>query len=319
MAQLEELQKLHTELTGCGIGVDPSLTQTTLTEVNKAWSRMNESAQRMEIQLNAEEDRHKRLDALLQTYREQALAARSWLLAHGTLATVTGKRLSWLRVLHEELEKALGDADHSMGSQMARLRDLSAQLQEQGVSLTGESHLEFSLLQSEWDKLVPQLKRRIEQVANDIAHRDSMRIQYKMAPEQVDELLDIFEYFDTDHNGTLDRGEVAQMMQALGERVRGEEFDRRFAEIDKDGSGTIDLNEFAELMRSRVRSIETPQQLLDFFFGLGTANQVTAERIIHVFGTVLTPAERSHLNSELRIRPNGAVDLNGLVSALCER
>jgi calmodulin len=59
-----------------------------------------------------------------------------------------------------------------------------------------------------------------------------------------EELLQIFNHFDGDHNGRIDRGEFKRLMVALGAGASDEEMDIGFDAIDCDGSGTVEFNEF---------------------------------------------------------------------------
>jgi Ca2+-binding EF-hand superfamily protein len=60
----------------------------------------------------------------------------------------------------------------------------------------------------------------------------------------LDELMQIYDHFDGDRNGRIDRGEFKRLMAALGADAPDEELDLGFEAIDEDGSGTIDFHEF---------------------------------------------------------------------------
>ncbi len=60
------------------------------------------------------------------------------------------------------------------------------------------------------------------------------------------EVKETFEHFDDDDNGTIDREEFAQVMEALGAGMSEAELEVGFEAIDTDRSGEIDFEEFAE-------------------------------------------------------------------------
>lgn len=65
------------------------------------------------------------------------------------------------------------------------------------------------------------------------------------------ELRETFEYFDRDHNGTIDRDEFTQLLDALGAEMSAEEASIGFEIIDADGNGVIEFREFLDWWSSR--------------------------------------------------------------------
>ena len=62
--------------------------------------------------------------------------------------------------------------------------------------------------------------------------------------KSVEDLMQIFSHFDSDHNGRIDRAEFKRLMAALGANAPDEELDARFNTMDEDGNGAIDFHEF---------------------------------------------------------------------------
>lgn len=67
----------------------------------------------------------------------------------------------------------------------------------------------------------------------------------------MQELQEIFEHFDEDENGRIDRAEFGQLMNALGADAPKAELDMGFDLIDADDDGEIDFDEFAKWWVSR--------------------------------------------------------------------
>jgi calmodulin len=67
----------------------------------------------------------------------------------------------------------------------------------------------------------------------------------------IEELMQIYNHFDKDHNGRIDRGEFKELMAALGASAPDDELEARFNAIDQNGSGTIDFHEFKGWWMSR--------------------------------------------------------------------
>merc|ERR1711908_19773 len=65
-----------------------------------------------------------------------------------------------------------------------------------------------------------------------------------LTDDQIQEIREAFDLFDTDGSGTIDAKELKVAMRALGLDAKKDEIRRMINDIDKDGSGTIDFNEF---------------------------------------------------------------------------
>lgn len=63
--------------------------------------------------------------------------------------------------------------------------------------------------------------------------------------KDLDELREIFDYFDADNTGRIDRLEFGRLMDALGADAPTEELDMGFDLIDADDNGAIDFQEFS--------------------------------------------------------------------------
>jgi centrin-1 len=74
-----------------------------------------------------------------------------------------------------------------------------------------------------------------------------------LTEEQVEEIREAFNLFDTDHSGSIDYRELKAAMRALGFEVKKEELRKMITDIDADGSGQIEFPEFLEMMTGKVR------------------------------------------------------------------
>jgi len=60
----------------------------------------------------------------------------------------------------------------------------------------------------------------------------------------LDEVLNVFNEFDTDKSGTIDPQEFRELTRVLGIRMSPEKTNEMFKAIDMDGNGTLDFQEF---------------------------------------------------------------------------
>lgn len=69
--------------------------------------------------------------------------------------------------------------------------------------------------------------------------------------EELDKLKGVFDRFDKDRNGAIDRNEFADFLAAIGKQMSEEKIDEGFRDIDTDGSGVIEFSEFVDWWESR--------------------------------------------------------------------
>ena len=72
-----------------------------------------------------------------------------------------------------------------------------------------------------------------------------------LTEEEVEEIREAFNLFDTDGSGTIDPKELKSAMQSLGFEAKNATIYQMISDIDKDGSGAIDFDECACRGRSR--------------------------------------------------------------------
>jgi len=79
-----------------------------------------------------------------------------------------------------------------------------------------------------------------------VAYEAQERVEPRLQPERVAELLEDFEYFDDDGDGLMLFDEFEQFMDGIGAEMTGEECRIGFAEIDSDRDGAIEFEEFLQ-------------------------------------------------------------------------
>mmetsp|Transcript_29011 Transcript_29011/g.35322 ORF Transcript_29011/g.35322 Transcript_29011/m.35322 type:complete len:181 (+) Transcript_29011:121-663(+) len=73
-----------------------------------------------------------------------------------------------------------------------------------------------------------------------------------LTEEEIDEIREAFNLFDTDGSGTIDPKELKAAMTSLGFEAKNQTIYQMISDIDKDGSGEIDFEEFLDLMTARI-------------------------------------------------------------------
>merc|ERR1712167_28149 len=86
-----------------------------------------------------------------------------------------------------------------------------------------------------------------------------------MSEEQLQEIREAFDLFDTDGSGTIDARELKVAMRALGFQVKKAEVRKMISDIDKDDSGTIDFEEFLQMMTAKMSEKDSNEDIIKVF------------------------------------------------------
>lgn len=73
-----------------------------------------------------------------------------------------------------------------------------------------------------------------------------------LTDEEIEEIREAFNLFDTDGSGTIDPRELKAAMQSLGFEAKNQTIYQMIADIDKDGNGSIDFEEFLDMMTVKM-------------------------------------------------------------------
>ena len=87
-----------------------------------------------------------------------------------------------------------------------------------------------------------------------------------LTEDEVLEIKEAFDLFDTDNSGTIDTEELKQALTNLGIDAKNQTLQNMMNDIDKNQSGTIDFNEFIELMTAKISDKDTPEDLKKVFY-----------------------------------------------------
>merc|ERR1740117_1916463 len=69
--------------------------------------------------------------------------------------------------------------------------------------------------------------------------------------DEIEEIKEAFDLFDTDQSGEIDLKELKAAMQSLGYESKNDTIFTMLAELDKDGNASLDFEEFLDLMSGK--------------------------------------------------------------------
>ena len=86
-----------------------------------------------------------------------------------------------------------------------------------------------------------------------------------LSEEQIEEIREAFNLFDTDHSGNIDYRELKAAMRALGFDVKKQEVLNLMKEYDREGAGQIEYHDFLEIMTNKIGERDPVEEILKAF------------------------------------------------------
>ncbi|KAJ0392578.1 hypothetical protein ATCC90586_007872 [Pythium insidiosum] len=90
--------------------------------------------------------------------------------------------------------------------------------------------------------------------------------------KEIDACRESFVHFDRDGSGTIDKYELAKVLEAMGQKPTDEELFQMIAEVDNDNSGEIEFAEFLKVMEAqkiRAAQYDDESDFIDAFVACG--------------------------------------------------
>ena len=117
-----------------------------------------------------------------------------------------------------------------------------------------------------------------------------------LSEEEVEEIREAFNLFDTDGSGTIDPKELMSAMKSLGFEAKNQVIYQMIADLDKDSSGTVDFEEFLDLMTGTLGGKDTKEDINKVFalFDDDRTGYITLsnlKRVANELGETMSDAE----------------------------
>ena len=117
-----------------------------------------------------------------------------------------------------------------------------------------------------------------------------------LTQDEIEELRQAFDLFDTDDSGTIDPKELRAAMQSLGFDTKNQTIYQMIQDIDKNCDGEVDFDEFLELMTSRLAGSDTKEDIQKIFElfdddKTGYISLQNLKRVAHELGENMDDAE----------------------------
>ena len=133
-----------------------------------------------------------------------------------------------------------------------------------------------------------------------------------LTEDEIEEIKEAFDLFDSDGSGTIDPKELKSAMQSLGFEAKNQTIYQMVSDLDTDGSGAIDFEEFLDMMTARMSDKDTKQDINKVFRlfdddKTGTITIQNLRRVAKELGETMTDEELMEMIERADSNSDGAV------------
>ena len=145
-----------------------------------------------------------------------------------------------------------------------------------------------------------------------------------LTEDEIEEIKEAFDLFDTDGSGTIDPAELKAAMQSLGFEAKNQTIFTMIAELDKNKSGTIDFEEFLDMMTARMSEKDTREDISKVFrlFDDDTTGTITIKnlrRVARELGENMTDEELQEMIDRADSNGDGGVSQDDFYNIMTKK
>merc|ERR1712066_96790 len=142
--------------------------------------------------------------------------------------------------------------------------------------------------------------------------------------DEVEEMKEAFDLFDTDGSGAISVNELTRAMQQLNFDVKHAVVFNMVADLDTDGSGEIEFDEFLEVMTAKITDKNTKEEI-DRVFKLfdkdrnGTLEADDLSRVCKELGEEMSEEDVREVIQRADLDGDGVVGLQDFYNVLTKK
>ena len=145
-----------------------------------------------------------------------------------------------------------------------------------------------------------------------------------LSEDEIEEIREAFNLFDTDGSGTIDPKELKAAMQSLGFEAKNQTIYQMIGDIDKDGSGSIDFEEFLDMMTAKMSDKDSREDIKKVFMlfdddSTGKITQKNLKRVARELGETMTDAELLEMIERADTDNDGEISLDEFYAIMTKK
>jgi Ca2+-binding EF-hand superfamily protein len=145
-----------------------------------------------------------------------------------------------------------------------------------------------------------------------------------LTEDEIEEIKEAFDLFDTDGSGSIDPKELRAAMQSLGFEAKNQTIYQMITDLDKNKSGNIDFEEFLDMMTARMSDKDTREDIAKVFrlFDDDTSGSITLRnlrRVAKELGETMTDEELQEMIDRADSNGDGAVSMDDFYNIMTKK
>eukprot|EP01057_Protomagalhaensia_wolfi_P003468 Protomagalhaensia_wolfi_Nauph_80__3467@NODE_3516_length_777_cov_338_327913_g2763_i0_p1_GENE_NODE_3516_length_777_cov_338_327913_g2763_i0NODE_3516_length_777_cov_338_327913_g2763_i0_p1_ORF_typecomplete_len162_score38_12EFhand_7/PF13499_6/3_2e14EFhand_7/PF13499_6/2_5e17EFhand_8/PF13833_6/1_1e07EFhand_8/PF13833_6/3_2e05EFhand_8/PF13833_6/2e07EFhand_8/PF13833_6/7_7e13EFhand_1/PF00036_32/4_4e11EFhand_1/PF00036_32/11EFhand_1/PF00036_32/0_0003EFhand_1/PF00036_32/7_7e08EFhand_6/PF13405_6/2_1e12EFhand_6/ len=145
-----------------------------------------------------------------------------------------------------------------------------------------------------------------------------------LTADEVEEIREAFNLFDTDGTGTIDPKELKAAMQSLGFESKNPTIFHMVADLEKRSSGPVDFEEFLDAITSKLGDKESKEGIRKIFNlfdddRTGTINFRNLKRVANELGETLTDEELREMLERADSNGDGEISFDDFYAIMTKR
>jgi len=257
-SKLGQLNSLASELTS-SFGVN-SFQPHSPSDIQGRWNAFLSDVDARKQALDAELAKQQHNENLRVQFAEKAKALQSFIQEQSAFvnSNSTAELEDQLKEIQNRKPTIFGGSD-----QLSAVEALNTQLSEAGVTHNPHTDLTFQSLRADFQQLVKETNNKETLIQKEIIQKTGSRV----SAEQLAEFREVFDHFDKDRRGSLNRLEFKSCLQSLGEDLPDAELDKIIAAVGT--GGKVPFDSFCDFMANKSADSESKDQILEAFRALG--------------------------------------------------
>jgi centrin-1 len=145
-----------------------------------------------------------------------------------------------------------------------------------------------------------------------------------LTEDEVEEIKEAFDLFDTDGSGSIDPKELRAAMQSLGFEAKNQTIYQMITDLDKNKSGNIDFDEFLDMMTARMSDRDTREDINKVFRlfdeeGTQTITVKNLRKVARELGETMSDEELQEMVSRADSNGDGAVTMDDFYNIMTKK